>query len=284
MKKVGYFFYTFVPLLAVEAIQTIALFFMMGMGVFGQGFVGKLAFPSANVSDRLEKTFTSVNFNMMIMVIYALITIAIFSMWYYARYEGNFLPSPKKTFNPMMLAAIVILVPGTQFAANFIANLTGYIRPDWLQQYNELFETSGITDTTFVTVLYSVILAPICEELIFRGVTMRCARKALPFALANLMQAALFGLFHLNWIQGIYAFALGIVLGYVCERGGSIYYSMGLHLLFNLWGTLSGFFPDPGNSVVVFVVVIAVTIVSLAAGFVLFNKGRRKLPINSTGI
>ena len=53
MKKVGYFFYTFVPLLAVEAIQTIALFFMMGMGVFGQGFVGKLAFPSANVSDRL---------------------------------------------------------------------------------------------------------------------------------------------------------------------------------------------------------------------------------------
>lgn len=44
MKKVGYFFYTFVPLLAVEAIQTIALFFMMGMGVFGQGFVGKLAF------------------------------------------------------------------------------------------------------------------------------------------------------------------------------------------------------------------------------------------------
>ena len=70
------------------------------------------------------------------------------------------------------------------------------------------------------------------------------------------MQAALFGLFHLNWIQGIYAFALGIVLGYVCERGGSIYYSMGLHLLFNLWGTLSGFFPDPGNSVVVFVVVM----------------------------
>ena len=98
------------------------------------------------------------------------------------------------------------------------------------------------------------------------------------------MQAALFGLFHLNWIQGIYAFALGIVLGYVCERGGSIYYSIGLHLLFNLWGTLSGFFPDPGNSVVAFVIVIAVTIVSLAAGFVLFNKGRRKLPINSTGI
>lgn len=93
--------------------------------------------------------------------------------------------------------------------------------------------------------------------------------------------------------SGIYAFALGIVLGYVCERGGSIYYSMGLHLLFNLWGTLSGFFPDPGNSVGVLVAVTVVTIVSLVTGFVLFNKGRRKRivnqslpehPINSTGI
>lgn len=44
MKKVGYFFYTFVPLLAVEAIQTIALFFMMGMGVFGQGLSESLLF------------------------------------------------------------------------------------------------------------------------------------------------------------------------------------------------------------------------------------------------
>jgi len=51
MKKVGYFFYTFVPLLAVEAIQTIALFFMMGMGVFGTGFCRKACF---SVCKRIE--------------------------------------------------------------------------------------------------------------------------------------------------------------------------------------------------------------------------------------
>ena len=151
------------------------------------------------------------------------------------------------------------------------------IRPDWLDQYNQLFESSGITDLTFLTILYSVILAPICEELIFRGVTMRCARKALPFWLANIMQAALFGLFHLNWIQGIYAFALGIVLGYVCERGGSIYYSMGLHLLFNLWGTFAVFLPEIPDSIAASIIVIIVMIVSLVAGFVLFAAGRKKL-------
>ena len=98
--------------------------------------------------------------------------------------------------------------------------------------------------------LYSVLLAPVCEELIFRGTTMHLARRALPFWLANTMQALLFGLFHMNWIQGIYAFALGLVLGYVCEKGGSIYYSILLHILFNLWGTvISTLLPDVGNTV-----------------------------------
>lgn len=275
MKKTGYFFYTFVPLLVVEAVQTIAMLFMYGTGILSQLLVGKLVFPSASIADRIQDTLLSSDFNIMIMVIYSLITIAIFGMWYYARYGGEYLPSLKKTFHPLMIAAIVILVPGTQFAAGYLVSFASIIRPDWLEQYNQLFETSGINDTTFLTVLYSVILAPICEELIFRGVTMRCARKALPFWLANIMQAALFGLFHLNWIQGIYAFALGIVLGYVCERGGSIYYSMGLHFLFNLWGTLSVFLPDTENTSVAIIVVV-VTVVSLVAGFVMFYVGRNK--------
>lgn len=277
MRKTGYFFYTFVPLLVVEAIQTVAMMFMYGSGILGQCLVGKLAFPSASVSDRVMHTLLSDDFNIMIMVIYALLTIAIFGMWYYASYEGCYLPSAKKTFHPLMIAGIIILVPGGQFAANYIVNITAMIRPDWLDQYNQLFESSGITDLTFLTILYSVILAPICEELIFRGVTMRCARKALPFWLANIMQAALFGLFHLNWIQGIYAFALGIVLGYVCERGGSIYYSMGLHLLFNLWGTFAVFLPEIPDSIAASMIVIIVMIVSLVAGFVLFAAGRKKL-------
>lgn len=275
MRKVGYFFYTFVPLLAVEAIQTVAMLFMYGTGILGQLLIGKLVFPSASITDRVADTLTSSDFNIMIMVIYSLITIAIFGMWYYARFGGEYLPSPKKIFHPLMIAAIVVLVPGTQFAAGYIANFTAIIRPDWYAQYSQLFDSSGINDLTFLTVLYSVILAPVCEELIFRGVTMRCARKALPFWLANIMQAALFGLFHLNWIQGIYAFALGIVLGYVCERGGSIYYSIGLHFLFNLWGTLSVFLPDT-ESTAVAITVTVVTIVSLVAGFVMFYVGRKK--------
>ena len=124
--------------------------------------------------------------------------------------------------------------------------------------------------------LYSVLLAPVCEELIFRGTTMHLARKAVPFWLANVMQAFLFGLFHMNWIQGIYAFALGLVLGYVCEKGGSIYYSIFLHFLFNFWGTvISNALAGMESTVLLSVIMLVVTIVSLTLGFFLFVSGTR---------
>ena len=104
---------------------------------------------------------------------------------------------------------------------------------------------AGLDDQiSILMVICSVIFAPFCEELVFRGVTMHQAKKCLPFWAANLLQALLFGIFHMNMIQGIYAFCLGLVLGYVCNRGGSIYYSLLLHMLFNFWGTvLSGLIP-----------------------------------------
>lgn len=80
-------------------------------------------------------------------------------------------------------------------------------------------ETAGLdSDIGLFMFIYAVILGPVCEELVFRGVTMRLVRRALPFWAANLMQAVLFGIFHMNWIQGIYAFVLGLVLGWICEK------------------------------------------------------------------
>ena len=38
----------------------------------------------------------------------------------------------------------------------------------------------------------------------------------------------------------VYAFVLGLVLGWICEKGGSIYFSMFFHILFNFWGTIIG--------------------------------------------
>lgn len=274
MKKIGYFFSAFLPLILAVIIQFAASLFLMGCTV--------MAFLIRNPkeSSPVEKLFDlmqNADFSTIIMIMYAIICIAAFGMWYYHSLGGVYLPNIKRTFSIRQLTGVILLVPGMQFFSSYLIGVVSMAFPQWLDQYEELLKTAGLDSSiTLPMLLYSVLLAPVCEELIFRGTTMHLARKAVPFWLANVMQAFLFGLFHMNWIQGIYAFALGLVLGYVCEKGGSIYYSILLHILFNLWGTvISTQLPDVGNTVFTILIILIVTIVSLSLGFYLFRHGTR---------
>ena len=106
---------------------------------------------------------------------------------------------------------------------------------------------------------------------------MRLARQSLPFWGANILQAILFGILHGNWLQGCYAAALGLLLGVVCEKGGSIYYSILLHILFNLWGTvLSELLSGVEDTMLFAVLMFLGMIVSLGLGLFLFIFGMKK--------
>lgn len=278
MKKVCYFFSSFLPIIMAFCAQFLALALMLGVAAL---FLYP-AIPSARGSDTdiysLFDLLLDMNFNSCVMILYTIICIVLLGLWYYYSCGGDFLPQPSRTFNTLEFIAIVVLVPGMQFFTTFLMGIISEIFPKWMEQYEKLMETAGLTsDISPIMLVYAVILGPICEELIFRGVTMRQARKALPFWLANLLQAFLFGLFHGNWIQGIYAFTLGLVFGFICERGGSIYYTILFHILFNLWGTviseqLSGIEETPLTALVMFVIMI----VSLVLGTLLFIFGMKK--------
>lgn len=274
MKKVGYFFFSFIPLLLVLGIQYLAVFFMMGISVI---FMFPKAHSFSHFGDLLFNIWSDLDFNTCIMIIFSLTTICVFGLWYYHSFDGDFLPDPSQTFHPMQLAAIVVLVPGAQFACSYLTAILAAIFPSWMEAYESLMESAGLTDDISLLMLcYSVILAPIGEELVFRGLTLRCARRVFPFWLANIMQAILFGIFHMNMIQGCYAAALGLILGYVCEKGGSIYYSIMLHFLFNLWGTVISQFLVTDNEILFAIIMLATTIVSLTCGFLLFYFGGRQ--------
>ena len=171
-----------------------------------------------------------------------------------------------------------MLMPGTQYLTTYIMSFVASLFPHWMDAYESLLETAGLDDQiSILMVICSVIFAPFCEELVFRGVTMHQAKKCLPFWAVNLLQALLFGIFHMNMIQGIYAFCLGLVLGYVCNRGGSIYYSLLLHMLFNFWGTvLSGLIPF-GDTTFAFIFWFLFGIAMTVGGLVVFNFGIQRL-------
>lgn len=273
MRKTGYFFLSFVPMIGALGIMYMSLFFMIGLSILYTG-ADLLSYNDIWDSSWMNLLLDT-DFSTFSMIVYSLIVICAYGILYYCYFGGDFLPKPAATFHPLQLIAIVLLVPGAQYASNFIITFISAIFPSAWEAYEQLFDSSGLTELTFITVCYSVILAPIGEELIFRGITLKCARVALPFWLANILQAVLFGIFHMNFIQGCYAAALGLILGYVCEKGGSIYYSMLLHFLFNLWGTVLYELFYIENETLMFFIMLVVTVLSLSSGFLLFYYGGR---------
>lgn len=281
MKKVGYFFASFLPLLITLGLQLIAVFFLLGVAALFlfPAFPG--AWANAGSVDQFLGLLTNTDFNGVIMIVYSIICTVLFGMWYYRSCGGNYLPEPKKTFSTLQFAGIVALIPGTQFACSYLISILSYIFPSWLEQYERLMENAGMDDSmTLILLCYSVLLAPINEELIFRGVTMRLARQALPFWLANILQAILFGVLHANWLQGCYAAALGLLLGFVCEKGGSIYYSILMHMLFNFWGTvLANLLSGVEDTLLVGVIMLIGMVISLGLGLFLFIYGMKRKEI-----
>ena len=275
MKKVGHFFFALVPLLLTNIVQYCAVFFGMGISALSEGAWYTLIQPSGSFSFMdLTSLWSSISFNTVIMIVYASMNIAVFGIWYYVCYEGSVILDIRRTFHPMTVIGILLLMPGTQYLTSYLISFVSALFPQWLEQYMNLMESAGMDSSLTISMFcYSVLFAPLSEELIFRGVTLRQASRALPFWAANILQALLFGVFHMNLLQGIYAFFLGLILGYVCHRGGSISHAILLHILFNFWGTVISQFITIGDSVFSFLFWLFFGIAVTVGGLLLFRAG-----------
>ena len=209
------------------------------------------------------------DFSILISVIYAVIAGLIMCFWYWKKFVPK--KVPKRNFSEIInlktFFGLLFLIVGMQYVASYLVILINLIHPAWYDTYTSIMETAGFSDISPLLAVYSVIIAPISEELIFRGVTMHYAKRIMPFWVANILQAFLFGAFHGKVVQGTYAFVVGLFCGYVCNRGGSIYLSILFHMLFNAWGTL---IPDFYMS---FYLMLPITVLAIWIGSYLYNKG-----------
>lgn len=180
------------------------------------------------------------------MVIYQLFAIPVFGMWYhygFAKKDGG---AWRGAGLRQGLGLLAITGLALQFGSNLFLVVAQIVMPGAMQEYVDLVETSGLGSLTFSMIFYTVILAPIGEELIFRGVTMRYFMGASgKFWIANVLQAALFGLYHMNVVQGCYTFILGLAMGYAMRVYGTITAGIVMHVIINGAGYLLMNLPIP---------------------------------------
>lgn len=77
------------------------------------------------------------------------------------------------------------------------------------------------------------VVAPISEELLFRQVIFKRLKNIAPVWVAVTVSALLFGVYHGNLVQGIYAFIMGILLALVYEWTGSFAAPVIFHMVAN---------------------------------------------------
>lgn len=238
MKKAGSFFQSFLPFiffLAINVVVTIITSIAFTARAMSSGTI------DTNIFTYMDKLASDANYLQISSMIMGIIVIALFSIWYRRVFVRPLRSKPRKYWSGISFQVIIGLVFlgfGLQYVAQLVANTIGWAFPELMANYTELMNTTGYDQMTWILAVYALLLAPIGEELAFRGLTMRFARQWLPFWAANIFQAALFGIMHLNIVQGLYAFTMGLFLGWVCKKGHSIKHSIILHIIFNILGTV----------------------------------------------
>lgn len=89
-----------------------------------------------------------------------------------------------------------------------------------------------------ITFLCIILLAPITEELLFRGLILNRAIKVMPFYKANLLQAFVFGAIHMGYFKLISGLILGYIQGYLVRKYKSYVVPIMMHIFVNLWPVL----------------------------------------------
>lgn len=112
-----------------------------------------------------------------------------------------------------------------------------------LDQYSD---ASGylFNGSIWITILAVAIVAPITEEIVFRGFILSRLRRSMPPVVAAIISSVIFGAAHGNWVWMAYAFVLGMILCYVAIKYRSIVASMALHIAFNLLGVIASNFEN----------------------------------------
>lgn len=172
-----------------------------------------------------------------------MVLMAGFGTWYYFRErQYPFRPNYKSAFSLKNIGYIIVMGVLGQYASNLIATLTGVLIPSAMDSYEDLAQNFDLSTASPVLMILAVcIVGPIAEELVFRGMIFGKLRRAFSFWPAAIISGIMFGVFHMNIMQGVYASVLGVLLAYVYEKTQTIFGSIFFHIVFNASSYITDF-------------------------------------------
>ena len=156
---------------------------------------------------------------------------AIAILVFYKKQKIAFLPTVKTHHQKLsfkQVAIIIVLLLGCQFVFNQVANIFEVALNVIGFSAKKEVELATVGHHSSMYFLYAAFMGPLVEELVMRGgIAYRLQKYGKVFSI--IFSAIVFGFFHMNFVQGVFAFLVGIMLAYI-----AIEYSFGWAVFFHI--------------------------------------------------
>ncbi|MBR6320917.1 MAG: CPBP family intramembrane metalloprotease [Prevotella sp.] len=157
---------------------------------------------------------------MIAMVTFSLVTIILFTLLKWAPVSRHYLMSrPWVVLLWSLFAALGAIIPSMWLQESM---------PEWPERVQQYIDQAEMVATQLMSTTggYAVVclLAPVAEELVFRGAALRSLLLWKPECRWTMifLSALLFALAHVNPAQFLHPLLIGLLLGWMYERTGSI--------------------------------------------------------------
>jgi len=204
---------------------------MQGMGIFGITVLLQIG-AALMLGGLIAK-----NPSLGMLVVYVLVMgLSILFAWKMSnRNTFNAGPFPLK-----LLPWIILLTPAMALLMEPFIEALPYAK-----EFNDMM-LQAIGDNTTFAFLTVAVAAPILEEILFRGIILDGFLKNYSPTKAIVWSAVIFGLVHLNPYQFIPAFLIGLIMGWIYWKTGSLWLCILIHFINNSAGfVFSWLFDSP---------------------------------------
>lgn len=167
--------------------------------------------------------------------------VAAMCLWYMKKVRLTTPLKPQPLSRGLWIALIVIFLSIRVFGTTTSSYFISITKDPASMHYIEDMQTPNI----FLSLLCTVVVAPVSEELFLRGVAYKSWSQVFGRSAAFIMQACAFTLIHGTLMHLYYTFALALLLALAYEMSDSILVPIGIHALFNLAAILMGSMPLP---------------------------------------
>ena len=191
------------------------------------------------IFESLPKFFNEAISMMLYQLLYSIINILFFGIWFLrdSRSNKNELVPRRGDFGVVPAICLVVGLYAGTITGNGLLLVTGvYDNGDFYNELTEIFAKAPL----FLEILTVAIVAPITEELIFRGLIFKNLRRKYNFWLASIITTLIFVIAHGNVYQGLAIFPISMFFAYLYERFGKIWVPMVAHIWNNLLATIMG--------------------------------------------